>query len=505
MCSGILNANIASVKIEIAFWEDLQALARTVLKSMRRSLNDLEVQVRRQHNERCNIRILPDELLVRIFIFAASPSPVNLQTQTPDVEASRMRRAIVSTCSYWRRIALDTAVLWSYIYAHSRTPLSNQRSRLLEYLRRSKAAPLSLCLTLEDKNNYESFGELAEILAPHLDRCVAMTLGMTNSSFAEMKELRDAMALPALEYLNLRRGYGTSFFDDAFVLPRASSPLPLSTGLRHLILDSYVNSSYKSSYDLCYMASSCLTHAKLEFGHYDVTEIAKLLQSCPMLMELELKLTVTMRDAVRAASLPEQIELPRLEKLLLWSPSALEIGVVIHAPNLLHLAFTSVGYSNSIGPANISETSLLKQFITRFPNLQSCSCTLANAHVAIVLPALLEHQTIEKVEARNYEGVLPYLNDRLGSIGDHGDTAPMGPQLRTFTIACQDADFGTIRDDVARLAATFALRSSITLRARLHPDDLMDKSKIEDLLSDRFQVLSTMEDKLITKLSQRGW
>lgn len=135
-----------------------------------------------RHNNDALVQRLPDELLLRTFMFiyeslGASeqhgPRPMPNDPETWEANIVSFLINITSVCSVWRTIAISAPLLWSTISCISvdKDTWSGVSRRLHTFLTRSKKVPLDIYIALFDSLVSPESEKGARILLKHLSRC----------------------------------------------------------------------------------------------------------------------------------------------------------------------------------------------------------------------------------------------------------------------------------------------------------------------------------------------
>jgi len=144
-------------------------------------------QLDMSENVECSsIPSLPVELLSKIFLLASM-----------DDYSEKTRIAITHVCYFWRETAINCFHLWSAIHIARNAP--GERSRVIEFRRRSNGAPLSISVGNDmDKTHYRN---------PQLQKIIIDSLAQTRELSSPVGVVQFLLCpAPALESLTLVRG-----------------------------------------------------------------------------------------------------------------------------------------------------------------------------------------------------------------------------------------------------------------------------------------------------------
>ncbi|KAG6909753.1 hypothetical protein DXG01_015469 [Tephrocybe rancida] len=136
--------------------EEVKSSPYAAIREEIESLNSVTAicALKSRHNSLSNIARLPVEILG--LIFSSLVSMVNMQREThPRLHPAQRWTTILNVCSHWRRVALDTPNLWSFIQLRALTPW------LLIMIARSQSAPLDLKIDVDYNSMLEVVNKVA--------------------------------------------------------------------------------------------------------------------------------------------------------------------------------------------------------------------------------------------------------------------------------------------------------------------------------------------------------
>ncbi|THV03753.1 hypothetical protein K435DRAFT_851542 [Dendrothele bispora CBS 962.96] len=281
------ESQIASYDAQIAQLEE----ALSVLRHKHKCLQDY---VAKHRSLLAPIRRLPPEILILIFLIHCRRSPILLSLGSSNSHQSESSAIFLSQVSIgWRRVALTSPHLWSYLDLSIRDNLTRRRNKdkdkagfqhhLSFYLKRSLQVPLTVYLHMEDSSDSDGDWHAAfgKILQPVYRRCSSLVIDCFFHCQFPVHTLSIASItdLPCLEYLKLPADSLMEGWSPA--LPTYQAPR-----LRHLEITTMYQSRPLEFSSSVFQQFPWAQITTFELSMLHVLELWKFLGRCTRLSEL---------------------------------------------------------------------------------------------------------------------------------------------------------------------------------------------------------------------------
>lgn len=449
------------------YWRSIQLTITALADQAQKTVDaiDNRTLLGTKGNEGCRISILPNEILANIFEFSVLRDDQPLERDDSSSGMIDTRHAITGTCSCWRDLARAIPGLWYLIDLRPPTDRrgrqlawDERREHVLQSLHLSKAKNIVFRLVLNDEMTETELRDLEQLLRPHTQRCVALSI-VSNETIAGMFRIwEDASAFPNLNGLGIKR---TS---DVVGLSEAPVPTPSTDQPVRSVRPKFLNytgpppgSARRQSSLLCHLDGSRLTHMDLYVHEEEFLLLVDMLRSCPELLDLAMCFT-GVSDPPLQVPASSNITLLKLERLALAHGPIMELGSMIYAPHVPQLVFQT-------NEAHSEESMVL--FTERFPTLRVCDFRMAHRDSATWM---LHHcyllESVQKVEMGYSTGALTALSG-LNALRDEGVDSPR-PTPKCITLNCLYIKSTAIPDMAVSIGGLYSQEPlAFTLRLRL--------------------------------------
>jgi len=131
------------------------------------------------HVKSATIHNLPNEILAEIFLYGRD-------SQSSPRETVRYLASVSKACSWWRSVAITTALLWTsidYIFPNSQHSITTF-TRLSRYLARSKHASINVSAVFVPED--PDAARVWELIGPHMSRCRYAKFNCPGTTVAQM-------------------------------------------------------------------------------------------------------------------------------------------------------------------------------------------------------------------------------------------------------------------------------------------------------------------------------
>ncbi|KAJ7078326.1 hypothetical protein B0H15DRAFT_1025922 [Mycena belliarum] len=282
---------------------------------------------------------LPTEITIEIFLRCAASN------RLPSPSPSEAPLLLAQICSQWRRLALDTPVLWRYLLFEG---TSSFVELLKLWLSRSGSMPLDYTLYCSEPSRT---GALIEASILHSHRWSNISLGLPLTSYPAL----DGLPLPVLRSITVQihQSVSNEVVRSPVIIPHAP-----------LLRAAHIQSLPRLK---VYVPLRNLTTLQLSRG-VELARCMKILENCPELVHLDV-------DTTGSADISSPLVIEHLESL------AFNLGEV-HI--LLHLTLPRLRRLTAAGQMVASHVSHLDSFVQR----SACILDFLSVHGALELGTL---------------------------------------------------------------------------------------------------------------------
>lgn len=352
---------------------------------------------------------LPEEILLEIFLWLCVPyDPYNYDPTLP-----LHSTPVASVCSFWRRVAISSPVLWSTIICSCYIPADAEKclKRLQSMLLRSGEAPLCLYLTIWASIDASVVEEISSLVRPALYRCHTLILFVSScASPSQFLPLPKPMA--QLKHLEVHHEpwFSVGGFTELFEVGETECKLETLI-IREV---SWVKSTIsfpggnRPSCHLKNIPASGLKNLVFTTPHSSV-EVIELLSRCAVLENLHLQ---DLEDWSGVENTP-QLALAKLGTLTIRHGdfNAIVHVVVMEALHSLTLACDCL--NNFYDQADILTQMLGFASLPRLKNLSLTGYSLATPTEGSLAEILATFPTIESLRLNSFYGskfLIPILS-----------------------------------------------------------------------------------------------